>query len=217
MKRTGFSSRGADLSRSSTLKAKPVAERKPPKEAKRRKRKCAVKTCRAEFEPRSMTHKVCGPACAKSHMEAEKARKEKRERQEGLRKLKRRADYIAETQRDFNAYIRERDRLAGHACISSGKPLDWSGNNVDAGHYRSRGSAPHLRFDERNCHAQSKQENRYASGNATDYRLGLIARYGLAYVEELEADNTERKFSIADLVAIRATYKAKLKELRSQG
>lgn len=34
----------------------------------------------------------------------------------------------------FAAFIRERDRQAGHACISSGKPLNWSAwNQVDAG------------------------------------------------------------------------------------
>lgn len=190
--------------------------RKPAAAPKVRLRKCAVKTCRTPFAPRSMTHKTCSADCAQQHVEAEKARKLKRERQEGLQKLKRRADYIEEAQRAFNAFIRWRDKLAGHACISSGKPLDWSGNCVDAGHYRSRGSAPHLRFDERNCHAQSKQENRYASGNATDYRIGLIARIGLAAVEALEADDTPRKWSIEELKAIKAEYVLKLKQLKGQ-
>lgn len=127
--------------------------------------------------------------------------------------LKTRGELQAEAQRAFNAFIRERDRLAGHACISSGRPLDWSGNNVDAGHYRSTGSAPHLRFMETNCHAQSKMDNRYLAGNAVDYRIGLIARIGLAAVEALEADNTPRKWSREELIQIRDTYRAKLKEL----
>ena len=129
-------------------------------------------------------------------------------------KLKTRGEWIKEAQAVFNAFIRARDQLAGHACISSGRPLDWSGNNVDAGHYRSRGSAPHLRFNEDNCHAQSKQDNRYGSGNAVDYRIGLIARIGLARVEALEADNTPRKLTIEELKAIKAEYKQKLKELQ---
>ena len=129
-------------------------------------------------------------------------------------KLKTRSDWIKEAQIAFNAFIRLRDQLAGYDCISSGKPLDWSGNNVDAGHYRSRGSAPHLRFNEDNCHAQSKQDNRYGSGNAVDYRIGLIARIGLARVEALEADNTPRKLTIEELKAIKAEYKQKLKELQ---
>lgn len=99
--------------------------------------------------------------------------------------LKTRGDHIREAQQAFNEFIRARDQAAGHQCISSGKPLDWSGNAVDAGHYRSVGSAPHLRFDERNCHAQSKQDNRFLSGNAVDYRIGLIARIGQEAVDAL--------------------------------
>lgn len=188
-------------------------------------KKCKNRACRAEYEPDpKRPYKVwCGDDCALvialdklAKQKAAKAKVVRAEDKKSKDKLKRRADYIAETQRDFNAFIRERDRLAGHPCISSGKPLDWSGNNVDAGHYRSRGSAPHLRFDERNCHAQSKQENRYASGNATDYRIGLIARIGLAEVEALEADDTPRKFTIDELIAIRTTYRAKLRELKEK-
>lgn len=130
-----------------------------------------------------------------------------------LESIKPRGKVVAETDRAFCAYIRARDQLAGHDCISSGKPLDWSGNNVDAGHYRSRGSAPHLRYDERNCHAQSKHDNRYLSGNAVDYRIGLIKRIGLAEVEALEADQEPRKYTIAELKAIKAHYIAKRKEL----
>lgn len=142
--------------------------------------------------------------------------KERRETKEKLETFKGRGYWIAQAQAAFNAYVRTRDRLAGHPCISSGKPLDWTGNAVDAGHYRSRGSAPHLRFDERNCHAQSKQENRYASGNVVGYRLGLIARIGLEAVEALESDQEPRKWSIDDLKAIKADYTAKVRELKAR-
>jgi hypothetical protein len=183
-------------------------------EPKRRVRKCVV--CRSEFAPRSMTHKACKPECASAHIEAEKARTLKRERQEGLQKLKRKADHIKDAQIVFNRYIRLRDQLAGHPCISSGRPLDWSGNNVDAGHYRSRGSAPNLRFNEDNCHAQSKQDNRYGSGAAIDYRIGLIARIGLARVEALEASNTPHHWTVEELKAIKATYQQKIRDLKHE-
>lgn len=187
----------------------------PSKEPKVRVKKCRAKACRKPFQPRNSMQTCCSAPCAIDHAVAERVRKERSERQEGLRKLKRRGEHMAEAQTAFNAFIRERDRLAGYMCISSGLPLDWSGNNVDAGHYRSRGIAPHLRFNEQNVHAQSKQQNRYASGNAVDYRIGLIARIGLAAVEALEADQTPRKWSIEELQAIKATYRAKLKVLRN--
>lgn len=177
------------------------------------------KVCKQEFEPYLPLQIVCCWQCAQAlaammrakaeRVEKAKERKAdaaKRQAQKSMGKL------IAEAQTAFNGWIRERDRQAGHMCISSGKPLDWTGNAVDAGHYRSRGSAPHLRFDERNCHAQSKQENRYASGNAAGYRLGLIARLGLEAVEELEADQVPRRYTRDQLIAIKTEYAAKTRK-----
>ncbi len=178
--------------------------------------------CKTKFQPAKMGQKVCSPACAIAlapamRIKADKAAKTKdrRETRAKLDKMKTRGQYIAETQIAFNAYVRTRDMLAGHACISSGRPLDWSGNAVDAGHYRSRGSAPHLRYDERNCHAQAKQENRYASGNVVGYRVGLINRIGLEAVEALEADQAPRRYTIDDLKALKATYNAKTRQLKA--
>lgn len=143
-------------------------------------------------------------------------RKATKERKE---KLKTRRDYINEAQVAVNAYVRYRDK--DKPCICCGKPLsDGCGSGVggsyDAGHYRSTGSAPHLRFDaDRNIHGQRKACNRYGSGRAVDYRIGLIARIGLQAVEALEADNTPRKWTIDELKAIRDRYRAKLKELKA--
>ena len=182
--------------------------------------------CKSLFQPRKALQNVCSFECEVKlgiiMAERSKNRREKAERIAEVAsrkilklKLKTRGEWIKETQAVFNAFIRTRDQLAGHNCISSGRPLDWSGNNVDAGHYRSRGSAPHLRFDERNCHAQAKRENRYLSGNVVDYRVGLIARIGLEAVESLEADQTLKKYTIAELKAIKAHYVAKLKEMKN--
>ena len=80
----------------------------------------------------------------------------------------------------------------------------------------STGSAPHLRFDERNAHAQRKVCNRWGAGRAVDYRIGLVARIGLAAVEALESDNTPRKWLREELIYIRDRYRAKLKELKGR-
>ena len=187
-------------------------------------RKC--RHCKQMFQPTYCGQNTCSFECKVAlgvfFAERSKAKREKAERIAEIastkilrEKLKTKSEWMREAQTAFNQFIRLRDQLAGHPCISSGQPLDWSGNNVDAGHYRSRGSAPHLRFDERNCHAQSKKDNRYLSGNAVDYRIGLIARIGLEAVESLEADQTPKKYTIAELRAIKAHYVAKLKELKN--
>ena len=182
---------------------------------------CKNPACRASFVPQRLGQAVCSPKCALATVEVQKAKEKKSLAQAGRRDikvrkeaLKTRGDHMREAQQAFNEYIRTRDQAAGHLCISSGKPLDWSGNAVDAGHYRSVGSAPHLRFDERNCHAQSKQDNRFLSGNAVDYRIGLIARIGQEAVDALESDQSVRKYTVEEIKAIKAEYRAKTRELK---
>ena len=177
-----------------------------------RARKC--ESCRASFLQSRMGQQVCGPKCAYELVQANKAKVERKADRVKRDAMKSKGDLIAEAQVAFNAYIRLRDHLAGHNCISSGLPLDWSGNSVDAGHYRSRGSASHLRFNEDNVHAQSKQENRYKSGNAVDYRIGLIARIGIERIEALEADQEPRRYTPDELIAIKKLYQLKLKQLK---
>lgn len=124
---------------------------------------------------------------------------------------------IKEAQREFNAYIRARD--AHQPCISCGKPPpDLSGLHAgrDAGHYRSVGSASHLRFHEDNVHAQCVHCNQWGAGRAVDYRIGLVARLDLMRVEALENNNTPHKWTHEELRAIRDTYRAKLKELKGR-
>lgn len=143
------------------------------------------------------------------------AKAERQDRKIRKEKLKTRSDYIKEAQVAFNAYIRLRD--INMPCICCGKPLgdEAIGGGYDCGHYRSVGSAPHLRFDERNAHAQRKQCNRYGAGRAVDYRIGLISRLGLSVVEALESDNQVAKLTIDELKAIKTTYVRKLKELKA--
>lgn len=180
--------------------------------------------CRQTYKPARMGQKSClemdcilkAGQARKAKEAAKQAKAERREIRARKDKLKTRRDYINEAQRAFNAYIRFRDKRAGYSCICCSVPLGDSevGGAFDCGHYRSIGSAPHLRFDERNAHGQTKQCNRWGAGRAVDYRIGLIQRIGLEAVEALEADQEPRKHSIDDLKAIRDTYRAKLKALK---
>ncbi len=149
-------------------------------------------------------------------LRAKAVRAEKRQDAVKRKSFERIPDLIAAADKEFASYIRERDRQAGHDCISSGRPLDWTGNQVDAGHYRSRGAASHLRYHEDNCHAQSKHDNRHLGGNIVQYRINLIARIGLARVEALECTNEPRKWTHDELRAIRDEYRAKVKQLKAK-
>ena len=190
----------------------------------KRKRTCRV--CRNNFQPVRCLQQTCSFDCEVKlgliHAERSKAKREKAERIAEIastkilrEKLKTKRDWTKEAQIAFNAFIRERDK--GRTCICCDKHLQAErvGGGFDCGHYRSVGSAPHLRFDERNAHGQDKQCNRWGSGRAVDYRVGLIKRIGLEAVESLEADQTPKKYTIAELRAIKAHYVAKLKEMKN--
>lgn len=149
-------------------------------------------------------------------LRAKAAKVEKRQDREKRKALKTIPDLIKEAQIEFNAYIRARDM--GRPCICCNRPLGEGdvGGAYDCGHYRSTGSASHLRFDERNAHAQRKHCNRWGAGRAVDYRIGLVARIGRENVEALEADNTPRKWTREQLIAIRDEYRAKVKQLKAK-
>ncbi len=146
----------------------------------------------------------------KARAAAKVERAETKRRKEALKRI---PDYIKDAQHAFNAFIRARD--AGKPCICCGQPLGAGevGGAYDCGHYRSTGSAAHLRFHEDNAHAQRKVCNRWGAGRAVDYRIGLVARIGLEAVEALECNNTPHKWQREELTQITQTYRQKLKEL----
>ena len=121
------------------------------------------------------------------------------------KELKSAGDYIKEAQAAVNKYIRLRDR--NKPCVScGGNPEQIRGGTFDAGHYRSRGSASHLRFNLLNIHKQCVKCNRFNSGNAVDYRIELINRIGQDNVDKLEGDNKAKKFTIEYLERIKKIF-----------
>lgn len=185
-----------------------------------RPRKC--KWCKESFTPErngQKTHKHCEEPFALKVAEKLGAMRQKAERaQDKARKqaLETIPELIKAAQREFNSFIRARDSQM--PCICCGRQLGDGevGGAYDCGHYRSTGSAPHLRFDERNAHAQRKHCNRYGAGRAVDYRLGLIARIGREAVEALEADNRVHRWTRDELRSIRDEYRRKRKELETR-
>jgi len=175
----------------------------------KRTRKCAVKGCANRFQPRNMGHKVCGPECAAVHAAKERQRLDAKQTRERKAALKTRSEHLKDAQAAFNAFIRERD--AALPCISCGRHHTGA---YDAGHYRSVGAQPALRFHEDNVHKQCVPCNQHKSGNAVEYRLGLIARIGAERVAFLEQEHPPAKFTIEQAKEIRDTYRAKLRALK---
>ena len=186
-----------------------------------------TKTCRVCKSPFIQTRPmqpVCSAFECKVEFAQRAANKSKRQREQTERaayraakeKIKTRREWIKNAQTVFNTYIRLRDR--GKDCISCGRPLgDCAiGGDYDAGHYRSVGSAPHLRFEPKNVNGQCKKCNRYGAGMAVDYRIGLIKRIGLDSVEAIESDQTSRKWSVEELKELISRYSSLIKTMKKE-
>ncbi|EZP62686.1 recombination protein NinG [Pseudomonas sp. RIT357] len=193
-------------------------ERKPAKP-----KKCRVATCRASFVPSRMGQAVCSPACAmidapRHEPKARKAlaeigRKDIKVRKE---KLKNRADHLREAQAAVNEYVRLRDaHLPCISCDSTPNDNDlMTGSRWDAGHYRSVGACPELRFEPLNIHRQCVKCNRNLSGNAVEYRIRLVLRIGAEKVAWLEGLHPACKYTVEEIKVIKAKYRALTRELK---
>jgi hypothetical protein len=170
-----------------------------------------------------MGQAVCSPACAlidapKNQDKARKAiaQRDRREIQVRKEKLKSRADHLRETQAAVNEYVRLRD--AHLPCIScDSMPSDndlMTGSRWDAGHYRSVGACPELRFEPLNIHRQCVKCNRNLSGNAVEYRIRLVLRIGAEKVDWLEGLHPACKYTVDEIKAIKAKYRAMTRELK---
>lgn len=164
--------------------------------------------CRVKFEPVRFAQICCSIPCAIDHANALKAKKQKKEIKEAKAKLKPRADYLKEAQAVFNKYIRMRDEA--DPCISCGR---FHKGQYHAGHFRSIGAAPELRFSEYNCNKQCSVCNLYLSANLLEYRKGLIKKIGLDKVEWLEEKHEAKKYTVDEILEIKKHYQQKIKEL----
>lgn len=193
------------------------AESKPARAPKQK----TCKACREKFTPERPGAQVCSVACSIQYTQDVKAKKERKAARAqrsadklALDQYKTIPQLIAELQIIFNEFIRLRDDK--DPCICCGKWPKTSGaltgGQWDAAHWRSRGSAGHLRFNEDNVHKALKDCNKYGH---TDYRGGLIAKIGLERTEAVQYDETLVKWTREWLEAKKVEYRAKIKELQA--
>ena len=199
------------------MKRTPLQRKTPLTSGGPRRKRCP--SCRMMFVPARSGQAVCGEIeCAIAHSKSEKgqatARKAiadlgRKELRASKERIKTKGQYMHEAQAAFNAWVRARD--ASQPCISCGRHHE---GKYDAGHYRTVGSNPALRFEPLNCHKQCVPCNQHKSGDIVNYRISLVLRIGQDKVDWLEGPHEPRRYTIDDLKAIRADYKARLKQLK---
>lgn len=199
------------------MKRTPLQRKTPLTSGCQRRKRCP--TCRVMFTPARASQAVCGEIeCAIAHGQSEKgqasARKalaqvERREIKVRKEKLKSRADHLREAQAVFNEWVRLRD--ADLPCVSCGRHHD---GQYHAGHYRTVGANPEIRFEPLNAWKQCAPCNTHLSGNLVSYRLSLLQRIGAEKLAWLEGPHPARKYTIEEIKAIKAEYREKIKELK---
>ena len=174
------------------------------------------KNCKEVFKPRKFNWKYCqSDVCnnigvqelikkVRATKENDNRKKTKKEKEALLTHR----DYLKLFQTVFNTYIRTRDKEL--PCVSCGKNNE---KQFHAGHYRSVGSCPELRFSELNVWRQCATCNTYLHGNLIEYRKELIKRIGVDQVEWLEGPQPSNKLMIPEIKSKIVEYKLKLKSL----
>ena len=168
--------------------------------------------------------KVCGSKCAIDFVIKQNAKtkavKDKAEAKVWREKKAALNDTVPiwkkKAQAVFNKYIRIRDH--DKPCVSCGKyeheiKHSGSGGFWDCGHYRSVGSCPELRFEEKNAHKQCKKCNQFLSGNHVEYRFGIVSRISAEELKFIEGPHEPKRYRVNDLKEIYEEFNAKYKAL----
>ncbi|MER1959826.1 recombination protein NinG [Proteus vulgaris] len=194
---------------------------------KLRRRRCKV--CREWFIPRQSFQNWCSPehgfelseqrrnkdrekALAKLKKEKQKKEREEKDKLKSRKLAVKPLSYFTkQAQTAFNAFIRERDK--DEPCISCGR---FHEGQYHAGHYRTTGANPELRFDEDNVHKQCAPCNNHLSGNIENYTPRLIEKIGQERFDRLMGSHELPKWKREDYERIRDHYRKKLKELKDE-
>ena len=188
----------------------------------RHRKKCENPDCRQWFVPEHDFQHGCCYECqcavamiklaekrkrdqlAANAKKREQNQQEKEERKAlRIRKiaLRTRSEWYDILQEEVNKYVRLRD--AGKPCCTCGT----TNPNIkyDAGHYRTRGSCPELRFELTNIHRQcSVNCNQHGSGKRLEYQQFLRETYGQEHLDWLDGPHPTLKEQYPDIDSIKS-------------
>ena len=194
------------------------------------KRRC--KACKEYAIPRGTDPRVkwCSDPCKDKVIAAalEKARETQRKQARRAQNQEKRARKLNDlphqktlTRLAFNKMIRLLD--AGQLCISCGKEV--CGSRFEAGHFKSVGSHPELRYDPRNCYLQGSGCNQATSSRrrsnltvSKEYEQRLRDKMGDELVDWLNGPHEPKHYTCDDLRELRAVFNEEVRRLeRGEG
>lgn len=173
--------------------------------------------CKKPFLRFTSFQRVCRTfRCASKIVKADKKAEKESTRARRLA-IKPRSEFAREAQTAVNRYCRLRDLARGQGCYTCGaRPDQAFGHVYDAGHFRSVGSAPHLRFWTPQIRLCCIPCNRHKGGELLAFRRALVAEHGLKWVEALEARQEVAKFTVDYLTRIKRIFTKKATRLEKR-
>jgi hypothetical protein len=170
--------------------------------------KCKTKGCTNEFiQYNSLTNICVTCAIEKSKkIVAKKYNTEEKERKKRYQEnTKTYTQKVNEVKKVFQAWVRKRDEnLPCISCESTFSNPFWHG-----GHYKKAEIYRGLIFNELNVNKQCAKCNIFLNGNESNYRQGLVNRYGIEkveYLEQLANETKSKKYSDDELNEIKQKY-----------
>lgn len=177
---------------------------------KLRENKKTCRVCKGKYTPFNTMQQVCGVKCSLIHARGKEAKKRKAKHlaEKKAFKMQDKKLRAKEAQKAFNAYIRIRDDK--EPCISCQRHHN---GQYHAGHYKTAGAHPEIKYNEDNCHKQCAPCNNHLSANLVNYRVHLENKIGTAKLDQLESYHKPVKYTAEELYVIEQKYKLMKKEL----
>ena len=183
--------------------------------------------CKSKLETGQRIHTECidgyaeAQAARAERAEAKKARAAAKVERASIKArkeaIKPRAKWLAECQAIVNRYVRLLALSRGEGCYTCGAtPEQKFGGTYDAGHFRSVGSAPHLRYWIPQIKLQCIPCNRHKGGMALAFRERLVRDHGDEWVNRLEAMQHIAKFDVGYLKRFKAVMGKKLRRMENR-
>ena len=168
-----------------------------------KQKKCRY--CKDTFTPFNSLQPFCFKTeCIQEHnkvIREKKARKVKKEFKESDK-----SSLIELAQMVVNKYVRLRD--LNKPCCSCGH---FGDRQFHSGHYQNVGGHRQLRFYTLNIHKQCSICNNWKSSNNEQYRPFMINKYGLEFVERLEANQERGNYTVEYLQRLIKVFRKKIK------
>ena len=150
-----------------------------------KEKKC--KECSNKFTPQRPLQYLCSIECSIKDARKKQAKKEKKAVNDKINAMKPEAkatDYKKYLQNEINLLSRKIDAKFEFDCIDCLK--SFNEQQVDACHLISRKKNGTLKYNLHNLHSGHNHCNVYNSEHESNYKKGLVIRYGKEYLEMVE-------------------------------